>query len=515
MVDGHAHPEVRQSGAWLALALRIGRMMAWEVDFRTQGVQLAGDLAELLGLPDDHRIDTLDAALALVFPDDLDTVLATLQRAAAAQPAVDVQFRIQHTDGTARWFEGRAESVLDAAGRVIGARGVLVDIEHRKQTEGRLLVADRMASVGLLGAGVAHEINNPLTALLANLTLAERQVRASAAAGAGHRPGRELHELIRDAVAAADQVRKIVRDLATLSQDGGGGVAGPVDVRAVLESSIRMAANEIRHRARLVRDLAEVPAVFGDESRLGQVFLNLLINAAQAISEGHADQHEVRVATRRHDDQVIVEVSDTGCGMTPEIQRRLFTPFFTTKPPGTGTGLGLPICQRLVTELGGRIEVKSVAGAGTTFTVRLPISAAPAPPPQPGAAPTDRRCRVLVVEDEPAVGIAVRRLLIASHEVEVAAGGRAALRRLGEDARFDVILCDLMMPDMSGMELHDALERSHPALARRMIFVSGGAFTIGARSFLARFPERRLDKPFDLPRLLALIAAIASPAPAP
>jgi signal transduction histidine kinase len=500
--------EARQADAWLELALRIARMIAWQVDFRTQAAQVTGDLGGLLGRSPDEPLDTLDAGLALVFADDLPIVLAMLQRAATGEITAEVQFRILHRTNGPTWFEGRTESVRDADGKVIGARGVLVDVDERKRTEARLMVADRMASVGLLAAGVAHEINNPLAAVLANLTLAEQ--RFSEPYGDVAETGElDVRALVRDAIAAADHVRKIVRDLATLSRDGGGEI-GPIDLHAVIEASVRMAWNEIRHRARLERSFGEVPVVRADESRLGQVFLNLLINAAQAIPEGHADEHVIRIVTRFTGGEVVVEISDTGAGMTAEVQRRLFTPFYTTKPPGSGTGLGLSICQRIISEMGGRIDVRSSPGAGATFTVRMPVVATARTITPRAATPKPvRRCRVLVVEDEPAVGIAVRRLLLGSHDVEVVAGGRVALQRVRDGEKFDVILSDLLMPEMSGMELHEELERTHPALAARMIFVSGGAFTPRARRFLERYADRRLDKPFDLPKLLAMITAVA------
>lgn len=508
MVD-EASGGTTQGPAWFELALRVGRLLAWEVDLRTRTARVAGELGELLGLPPDHRIESLEAGLAVVLREDRPIVHDMLHRATTGEPAADAQFRLVRVDGSTMWFEGRTVPVRGPDGEVIAIRGVMVDIEQRMEAEARLLAADRMASIGLLAAGIVHEINNPLAAVLGNLALAEQ--RLAGASPTARADDERPIVLIRDAIAAADQMRQIVRDLGTLSRDSHG-ARRPLDLHAVLDASIRMAWNELRHRARLVRAFDAVPPVRGDESRLAQVVLNLLVNAAQAIPEGHADAHEIRVACRRVDEHVVIEVRDTGEGMTPEVQRRLFTPFFTTKPPGVGTGLGLSICQRIVAEHGGRIEVRSAPGAGATFAVWLPLGGDVAEVPARASPTRDAsaasRRRVLVIEDEPSVGAAVRRLLVGSHDVELTSDARGALRRLQGGEAFDVILCDLMMPELTGMDLHAALAATHPAVADRVVFVSGGAFTPRARQFLERFPDRRLDKPFDLPRLLATIARV-------
>ncbi len=190
---------------------------------------------------------------------------------------------------------------------------------------------------------------------------------------------------------AARRVRQIVRDLRIFSRSEVD-ATGPVDLTAVLESTLRMAWNEIRHRARLVKDFEAVPAVEGNESRLGQVFLNLIVNAAQAIPEGRAESNQIRVRlAQAQSGQVEVAITDTGPGIPPEVLQRLFTPFFTTKPPGVGTGLGLSICHKIITSIGGSIEVDTEVGRGTTFRVLLRPAlrhpSRPRGPPRPGRPP--------------------------------------------------------------------------------------------------------------------------------
>ncbi|MGE3547449.1 MAG: PAS domain S-box protein, partial [Kofleriaceae bacterium] len=239
--------------------------------------------------------------------------------------------------------------------------GIVRDVTDRKKVEAQLLVADRMVSIGTLAAGVAHEINNPLAAVMANLDLAQRDVTELTKQMGASGPLATLQEEINDARDAAERVRHIVRDLRIFSR-GEQEKRGAVDVERVLESTIRMAWNEIRHRARLAKHYGKVGPVEASESRLGQVFLNIVVNAAQAMPEGQADKNEIKVITSEDKNRVYVEVADTGQGIPPEIMRRLFTPFVTTKPIGTGTGLGLSICHRIISELGGEITVNSVVG---------------------------------------------------------------------------------------------------------------------------------------------------------
>jgi PAS domain S-box-containing protein len=384
------------------------------------------------------------------------------------------------------------------------------DVTEQTRAQAQLMVADRMASIGTLAAGVAHEINNPLAAVTANLDLALQELAdldARAAAGLTLNVD-ELRAEIRDAREAAEQVRDIVRDIKTFSR-AEDEKTGPVDVHRVIDSSLRMAWNEIRHRARLTKDFGDVPLVMANESRLGQVFLNLIVNAAQAIPEGQADANEIRVRTRLEADRkrVAVEVTDTGPGIPPEVRRRLFTPFFTTKPVGVGTGLGLAICHRIVSGLGGEISVSNGHGCGVTFRVAIPVAnvtrAEPSPPSVARAA--ERRGRVLVVDDERLVGVALRRMLCREHDVEVVTSAADALARLLQGPPFDVILCDLMMPVTTGMDLHAELVRSAPDQAERIVFLTGGAFTPRARAFLDGVPNSRLEKPFTMHTLRELV----------
>jgi two-component system NtrC family sensor kinase len=380
------------------------------------------------------------------------------------------------------------------------------ELLEKKKMQVELRTAERLATVGTLAAGVAHEINNPLAFVIGSLALlAEESPRISP--GADAEGAERVDNVIAQARAAAERVREIVRDLKTLSRPEASQTV-PVDLERVLESSINMAWNEIRHRARLIKNFAHVPPVEGTESRLGQVFLNLLMNAAQAIPEGDAKAHEIHVSLRTEEGQVIAEVSDTGRGIAPDLLGRVFDPFFTTKAAGEGTGLGLAICHGIVTSAGGEISVRSEPGKGTTFTVRLPagVRSAPERPAAKAAVETARRGRVLVIDDEPMLCHLVRDVLKKAHDVVTVTSGSAALEQVTTAGPFDVIFCDLMMPQMSGEEVHAELARRSPESAGRMIFLTGGAFTPRTAAFLESVPNLRIEKPFDVGALRALVA---------
>jgi signal transduction histidine kinase/BarA-like signal transduction histidine kinase len=403
-----------------------------------------------------------------------------------------------------------------AIGRELREKAMREDQARMRQ---QLVISERMASAGMLAAGLAHEINNPLAVASANLEfmadkvgplLAEARTHVAALSDPdwdGWTRLGQIDEALRDASDGLRRIRDIVADVKLFSRPLDD-ASGPLDVRRVIDSSARMAWNEVRHRARLVKDYRDVPRVRANESRFGQVVLNLIVNAAQAIPEGRVDTNEIRLVTRTRDDGwAIIEVADTGCGISTGNLDRIFDAFFTTKPVGVGTGLGLAICHRIVSDLGGTIEVDSVVRAGTTFRILLPRAENP-----PGAEPhassprmAGRRARVLLVDDDVAMARATQRALAGIHDVVAVNSAAEALAQIAAGARFDVILTDVMMPTVTGMELHQKLAMVAPDLARRVVFMTGGAFTSSAREYLDGVSNQCIDKPFDRARLLAVI----------
>jgi len=267
-----------------------------------------------------------------------------------------------------------------------------------------------------------------------------------------------------------------------------------------------MVGNEIRHHARVVKVLGELPPIRGNMAQLGQVFSNLLINAAQAIPEGDAPNHEIRIVSEVREGAIVITISDTGEGIAPEGLARIFEPFFTTKPLGKGTGLGLSISRQAIAEHHGHIECTSEVGKGSTFRVTLPIDddIRPEPPLLPERTATARGC-VLVIDDEPLIGGVIKATLSGVHEVIAVQRASEAIELLAQGQKVDVILCDLMMPDMGGPELYETMAARWPELVERMVFMTGGAFTSGTVEFVARVAPRIIAKPFTHDELLGMI----------
>jgi PAS domain S-box-containing protein len=388
----------------------------------------------------------------------------------------------------------------------------------RDRLTAQLAHADRLVALGTLAAGVAHEINNPLTYVVAALAHLDEALGA-APGGLSALATQEALGVVADAREGAERVRLIVRDLSTLSRAEDARVE-TVELLPIIDFAIGMSRNELKHRARLVKDYGPIPPVLANAAKLGQVFLNLLINAAQAIPPGRVELNEVRVTTATDPDgRARVEVRDSGVGVSPEVADRLFEPFVTTKRMGEGTGLGLSICRAVVCSLGGEITFEDAPERGSVFRVTLPAAdpqqaAGPdSPTVEPGGA-SGRRGRLAVVDDEAGVRRALCRLLGTEHDLEEFENARELAERVVEGARYDAILCDLMMPDMTGMELFGVLRRVSPAQADAMIFMTGGTFTPEAQAFLIEVPNRRLEKPFEAGTLRALVRSLVKLQPA-
>ena len=451
--------------------------------------------------------DTVDSVLALsplaiVHPDDHAPMIErSRQMMMSGQPMPPREYRIRRRDGSLIMTEVQSMPVDWEGGKAI--LGFARDVTARKEIEAELVRSDRLAALGTLLAGIAHEMNNPLAYVLLGIEQAFThldQMPVTTDTAALRKVLEEVHE-------GATRVTGVVRQLRVTARTDVP-EEGAVDVTEALRAALRVAGNELRHRAKLVTSLEELPPIAGSAQRLEQVFLNLLLNAAQALPEGRAE-NEIRINLRKQGDEfVIVEIADNGNGIPPEQLPRIFDPFFTTKAVGVGMGLGLSICHSIVTMHEGTIDVESEPGQGTLFRVVLPLRRRAVPQTiatelsAPIPAQAGRRLRVLVIDDEPTLGAVIRRLLAADCDVDVATNGREGLDILSErGADYDTILCDLMMPQMTGMELHGRIVETHPRVARRFVFMTGGAFTPRAADFLANTRAPQLDKPFDLATL--------------
>jgi len=373
------------------------------------------------------------------------------------------------------------------------------------------MFADRLASLGTLAAGTAHEINNPLAFVALNLDLVLEKVRGlEGRLAAGEMS--EIEDIVNDARHGAERIRKIVRGLRTFSRADEAENA-PIAIRPIVELAVSMVGPEARRRARLTTEFGATPLVRADETRLGQVVLNLLVNATQSIPEGHADRNEIRILTATDaQGRAVVAVRDTGSGIAASDLPRIFDPFFTTKPTGVGTGLGLSICHGIVSELRGEISVDTELGKGTIFRVILPPCDATtvartrsSTPPQSVAV---RPVRLLVVDDEEMIGATLRRALV-GHQVASVNSAAQALEQLRSGERFDLILCDLTLAPAGGVELYAALARTWPEFLPRLVFMTGGTLTPQASRFLDETGSDYLEKPFDVRRVRTLVRKFA------
>jgi signal transduction histidine kinase len=447
----------------------------------------------------DHSLPTFDApsAFALLRKMGLDLPFIIVSGTVGEEVAVEAMRTGVHD----YLMKGNLRRLVAAVDREIRDAALRAEQQRTRQ---QLIIAERMASVGTLAAGVAHEINNPLSVIIGNLDFIQE-----ALATAGGEVGEQVREPMADVKEAAQRVRAIVRDLRVFSRADEEARA-PVDVRKVLDSSLRMARNEIRHRASVDCRYSDVPPVQCNEARLGQVFLNLLINAAHAIPEGRLDQNSITVSTHEAGSRVVVEVADTGSGIAPDVLPRIFDVFFTTKPVGVGTGLGLSICHRIVSAMDGEITVESQVGRGTTFRVSLPRATRGGSRDFPivtmAKTAPGRRARIAIVDDEETLGRMLQRTLAPSHDAVYMTNGLEVLNRLDRGEQYDLILSDLIMPEMTGMDLHAEISKRSEELARKMVFMTGGAFTHESRRFLDACANPRIDKPVDIEQLKRLIA---------
>ncbi len=423
----------------------------------------------------------------------------------------DPQLFERRTTGGTRVYERAPAVDLVFAGQP--ARLHLVrDVTDEKRQAERLAVTDRLAALGTLAACVGHELNNPLAYVMSSLELMKEKLTQEPATPDRDR---ELRAQLSVALQGLDRASVISRDLHVFARPSASERA-PVDIAETIEMSLRIASSELRHIAGVRQELQpELPPVLGDSAGLGQVFVNLLVNAAHALEDSRRHGGRVVIRARGAGPRVVVEVEDNGPGIGEETLEKIFDPFFTTKG-SKGTGLGLAVCRRIVQEHRGELSVQSVVGAGTCFRVELPAlqpssKRDPDKPAGTHGAPATiplRDERVLIIDDEPTLGRLLVRML-RPRSVQFESDPHRALQRV-RDEPFDVILCDLMMPGLSGPKLYEEVRKVHARLATRMAFMTGGAFTEETQAFLARVPNPQLLKPFrkaDLDRVFAEISA--------
>lgn len=403
-------------------------------------------------------------------------------------------------------------------GEVRGIYVLVTDLTHRAKAEDAVRsverqahATERLSAIATLTQSIAHEINNPLAIALLGLDDALDQLDTGQAEPAA------LRESLLSAREGMSRMVGIVQSMKLLARLDAT-EREQIDVKATLEESIALATTEIRYRASLSSDLEDVGVIDGNAAQLTQVFVSLLRNVAHALPEENAERNEIRITTRRSGGNIVIEITDNGRTDSGKEPQRTFDRFFTTTDASGGIGLGLSVARDVVTSLGGAIGIETTASGGSLLRITLPPapeqlklpSASIAPPSDAPAHSSShrglgRRGRVLVIDDEPLVGRSLKRHLAPRYDVEAVTRGREAIER-AIDERYDVILCDLMMPGMTGMELHALLLQRDPVAAARMVFVTGGALHEASRAFIDGVGNPVLEKPFPTELLRGVVA---------
>ena len=485
---------IRRSDQRHRLLLETASDMIFTTDLQGRFLSVNRAVQQLTGYKPDHLLG--QAFLPFVIPEDRERVAAHFQAAVAGTPQrYDLGYI--HSDGATRWLSCTS-SPIEEYGAITGVLAVGRDTTEERQREHQLRQTERLASLGTLVGGVAHELNNPLTGIKC---FAEMLLEESASTG----DERESLAIIRR---EADRAAKIVSDLRLVARqtfEGKSSDRALVDLNDVVDHVIRLRKYALETRDIVVRaDIADgLATVEGNRAELEQVLVNLVVNAEQAL-ESQTGQKMLIIRTRPSSFGVCLQVVDSGPGIPPEHLGRIFDPFFTTKNPGEGTGLGLSLVHSIVTEHLGTVRADSTIGRGAVFTIELPSARGIRAVQRPRALPEQaaRSLSILVVDDEESIRRSlVRYLERRGHTVQVASSGTEALQRIHETAdraAFDVILTDLRMPELGGDQLYRLLRERGDGLERRLVFVTGDSATSGAHEFLDSTGQPVVMKPFAL-----------------
>lgn len=481
------------SDLWLDMAERVTEMGRWHYDIEAKDLTWSEHMFRIYGLDPNPGAPSFEDMVESCHPDDRASFREAIEGMRVAGEA-RLEMRVVRPGGEIRLVEVIGRSQSDASGRTVSLLGVFLDLTERRRLEQTLLQSERMVSLGTLSSAIAHEINNPLTYILANVDVLTTELAT--------RADRNQMEMLIEARRGAEQVRKIVHGLKAFSQIGSHTIEA-IDIAETLDVALRMVGNEVRHRAELLVQTEELPAVSGDPSELLQVLTNLLVNAAQAVPDD-GEQHTVSVVGAVRDDRVMIEIRDTGIGLPSGQHTRVFEPFFTTKPQGVGTGLGLSVSLGIIERMGGSIELVAAPDRGTIARVMLPPSEQSKLDRGVEDSAVPLRARVVLIDDDPRVGRAMKRMLSRSYDVTAFDDARKALDHLvGSTA--DVILCDVMMPGYSGVQVYRDLKSRRPDLAERLVFMTGGAFGSEARDGLRGVMNPILEKPVDFKALQRIV----------
>lgn len=425
-----------------------------------------------------------------------------------------------HKAGTPLW--------VDVSTCIIGnhERGcywlsIMSDASQQKDLIDRMMRIDRILAMGTLAAGIGHEVSNPLTYAKANVEYVRAELEASqykanklsALKARDAERGEQSQEMILaldDAHQGLERASSILEELRMFAYRREP-TEEVVSLNEVIESACSMVNHELNHRAKLSKTLEHELYVRGDRGKLEQIIINLLLNAIQALPE-HSSAHnhiQVRLSVQGHEG--LLEVIDNGVGFSEEIKEMIFEPFFTTKTPGEGTGLGLAIVHNIVNVHGGSIEVSSEPGQ-TCFKIKLPLDHSVGSALEDEVSEVEEEVEVkpsiLIIDDEPQILRVLERLLQREYQVTAREMAKEGLALLRQGVHFDIVLCDVMMPEMNGVAFYKAVHDELPQLLKRLVFISGGAFTPETTHFLEMLEAPLIRKPFQLQELLETLVLV-------
>ena len=487
----------------LLMAEEVAGFGHWRIDLTRDSLTWSHEMYRIHGLDPNVFEPTVEAAVEAYHPEDRGLVSDHIRDAILLRKDFEFELRIVRPDGTVRNVLSKGKCEVSEDGRPLAVFGVFQDVTEGKRLQERVAHSERMATVGTLAAGVAHEINNPLTWVIANLDAIDRGLEELDTSALEES---EISKMIAEAQQGADQVKRIVGDLLTYSRSQPERLES-VDVEEALDIAVNIATNQFKYRAHLVRDYGHVRPVVADQSRLTQVFVNLIVNAAQAIPERRNFEGVIELRTNVEPSGMVrVEVVDNGLGMPEEVRARIFDPFYTTKPVGVGTGLGLSISSNIIRSFHGEIVIDSTEGEGTRVSILLP--AAPEAAVTFSADEDEDRLRVLVIDREGLMGRPLSRMLSTEYDVVSLRKGRDALSLIDGGESVHAILCEVEVADMSGMDFYRNVQRIAPSLSDRVAFITGGEFD-DSREFLETSGLPFIDKPIDPSMLRELVERIA------
>ena len=507
----------RESEAKFRMIVENTRDMIFTINLRREYVYVSPSFHTMLGYKPDELVGK--PFISLVHPDDVAIIEKEVQLSTMSgyKNSGDAEYRIHNAAGEWRWIVSRGTRFSDISGNFLYFIGIARDITEQKQAEQekrrleeKAQITSRLAAVGEMAAGIAHEINNPLTGVLgfAELIMEKDDIPDDI---------RENLMMIAD---GSQRVANIVKRLLTFARQSKP-VKTLANLNELIETTLKLREYVLKTNSINVvtRFDPELPWSVIDPGQLQQVFLNLIVNAEQAMKKAHG-RGTLTITTEKLDNMLRLSFQDDGPGITKENMRHVFEPFFTTKAPGEGTGLGLSLSRSIVLEHDGEMSVESEVGKGATFIVELPMvealsaeeeTATPTPEVKPLAAQNNK---ILVVDDEPTIRELLEKVLTRmGHKVDVTADAGTAMDKIYAGEAYDLIITDVRMPGMNGIELYSRILEKSPEMKNRTIFITGDVMGIDIRTFLIQNKLPYIAKPFDIVLLKEKINAILGESP--